>query len=84
MSAELDSFDGRKDPERCAQLVNKLRSYQDKVLKIIGKKEDTRFLTFWIIDIYMLLFTQYFTPHDQRFYMVNEYMVKEFLFFLTP
>ena len=28
VASELDSFDGRKDPERCASLVNKLRSCQ--------------------------------------------------------
>lgn len=37
VAAELDSFDGRKDPERCTSLVNKLRSCQDKVLVIIQK-----------------------------------------------
>lgn len=31
---ELDSFDGRKDPERCTSLVNQLRQSQDKVLTI--------------------------------------------------
>lgn len=31
---ELDSFDGRKDPERCTTLVNQLRQAQDKVLTI--------------------------------------------------
>lgn len=31
---ELDSFDGRKDPERCTTLVNQLRQSQDKVLTI--------------------------------------------------
>ncbi|XP_060527692.1 lateral signaling target protein 2 homolog [Cylas formicarius] len=31
---ELDSFDGRKDPERCTTLVNRLRQAQDKVLTI--------------------------------------------------
>lgn len=35
MAAELDSFDGRKDPERCTALVNRLRSCQDKVLNVI-------------------------------------------------
>ena len=35
--SELDSFDGRKDPERCASLVNKLRSCQDKLLSICNK-----------------------------------------------
>jgi hypothetical protein len=34
---ELDSFDGRRDPERCNQLVNKMRQAQDRVLHIIGK-----------------------------------------------
>lgn len=31
VSAELDSFDGRKDPDRCTALVNHLRQCQDKV-----------------------------------------------------
>ncbi|KAH1017842.1 lateral signaling target protein 2 homolog [Dendroctonus ponderosae] len=31
---ELDSFDGRKDPERCTTLVNQLRQAQDKVLTV--------------------------------------------------
>ncbi|KAK6621993.1 hypothetical protein RUM44_001800 [Polyplax serrata] len=37
VTAELDSFDGRKDPERCSILVNHLRQCQDKVLNICGK-----------------------------------------------
>ena len=37
VAAELDSFDGRKDPERCSCLVNKLRSCQDKLLGICNK-----------------------------------------------
>ena len=32
VSQELDSFDGRQDPERCTALVNHLRRCQDKVL----------------------------------------------------
>ena len=35
MASELDSFDGRKEPERCTTLVAKLRSYQDKVLQLL-------------------------------------------------
>ncbi|XP_056642772.1 lateral signaling target protein 2 homolog [Diorhabda sublineata] len=31
---ELDSFDGRKDPDRCTTLVSQLRQAQDKVLTI--------------------------------------------------
>jgi hypothetical protein len=31
VASELDSFDGRKDPERCTALVNHLRQCQDKV-----------------------------------------------------
>ena len=31
VASELDSFDGRKDPERCTALVNQLRHCQDKV-----------------------------------------------------
>ncbi|KAI6240151.1 hypothetical protein M3Y99_00502200 [Aphelenchoides fujianensis] len=34
---ELDSFDGRRDPDRCNQLVNKLRQAQDRVLHIIAE-----------------------------------------------
>lgn len=37
VAAELDSFDGRKDPERCASLVTKLRNCQDKLLGICNK-----------------------------------------------
>jgi hypothetical protein len=37
VAAELDSFDGRKDPERCSCLVNKLRSCQDKLLTICAE-----------------------------------------------
>ncbi|XP_018319125.1 lateral signaling target protein 2 homolog isoform X2 [Agrilus planipennis] len=36
ITSELDSFDGRKDPERCTTLVNQLRQAQDKVLTIIN------------------------------------------------
>jgi len=32
VATELDSFDGRKDPERCATLVYQLRQCQDKVI----------------------------------------------------
>lgn len=32
---ELDSFDARRDPERCNQLVAKLRQAQDRLLHII-------------------------------------------------
>uniref|UniRef100_A0A915PDD7 FYVE-type domain-containing protein n=1 Tax=Setaria digitata TaxID=48799 RepID=A0A915PDD7_9BILA len=35
VASELDSFDGRRDPERCNQLVNKLRQAQDRLLHII-------------------------------------------------
>lgn len=35
ISRELDSFDGRQDPERCTVLVNRLRNCQDRVLGII-------------------------------------------------
>jgi len=37
IAAELDSFDGRKDPERCTSLVNQLRHSQDEVLAVIDK-----------------------------------------------
>lgn len=40
MAAELDSFDGRKDPERCASLVYQLRQCQDKVLTICSQLMD--------------------------------------------
>ncbi|XP_066140237.1 lateral signaling target protein 2 homolog isoform X1 [Euwallacea fornicatus] len=38
---ELDSFDGRKDPERCTTLVNQLRQAQDKVLTITNAIMDS-------------------------------------------
>jgi lateral signaling target protein 2 len=37
IATELDSFDGRKDPERCTVLVSQLRHSQDEVLSIIEK-----------------------------------------------
>jgi len=40
VAAELDSFDGRKDPERCTTLVNHLRQCQDKVLTICNRIMD--------------------------------------------
>lgn len=40
VAAELDSFDGRKDPERCTALVNQLRQCQDRVLSICVKMMD--------------------------------------------
>lgn len=40
VAAELDSFDGRKDPERCSSLVNQLRLCQDKVLNICSQIMD--------------------------------------------
>ncbi|XP_042893232.1 lateral signaling target protein 2 homolog isoform X2 [Penaeus japonicus] len=40
IAAELDSFDGRKDPERCTALVNQLRQCQDRVLNICVEMMD--------------------------------------------
>lgn len=40
VAAELDSFDGRKDPERCSALVNQLRLCQDKVLTVCSEIMD--------------------------------------------
>ncbi|XP_065173933.1 lateral signaling target protein 2 homolog [Atheta coriaria] len=40
IASELDSFDGRKDPERCTALVNQLRQSQDKVLTITNSIMD--------------------------------------------
>ena len=37
VASELDSFDGRKDPERCSCLVNRLRVCQDRLLSICNK-----------------------------------------------
>ncbi|XP_059611709.1 lateral signaling target protein 2 homolog [Phlebotomus argentipes] len=34
VASELDSFDGRAEPERCSRLVGRLRQGQDKVLAI--------------------------------------------------
>lgn len=40
VAAELDSFDGRKDPDRCTTLVNQLRHAQDRVLNITSQIMD--------------------------------------------
>ncbi|KAM7156558.1 lateral signaling target protein 2 homolog isoform 2-T2 [Molossus nigricans] len=40
VAAELDSLDGRKDPQRCALLVSQFRSCQDNVLNIINQIMD--------------------------------------------
>ncbi|XP_028031771.1 lateral signaling target protein 2 homolog [Bombyx mandarina] len=40
VAAELDSFDGRKDPDRCSTLVNQLRHAQDRVLNITSQIMD--------------------------------------------
>ncbi|KAK7494733.1 hypothetical protein BaRGS_00014131 [Batillaria attramentaria] len=40
VAAELDSFDSRKDPERCQALVSQLRACQDKVLTIVQRMMD--------------------------------------------
>ncbi|XP_034944155.1 lateral signaling target protein 2 homolog [Chelonus insularis] len=40
LACELDSFDGRQEPERCATLVNQLRHCQDKVLTICNQIMD--------------------------------------------
>lgn len=37
VAAELDSFDGKKDPQRCTALVNHLRQCQDKVSTLLNK-----------------------------------------------
>uniref|UniRef100_UPI00358F55FB LOW QUALITY PROTEIN: lateral signaling target protein 2 homolog n=1 Tax=Myxine glutinosa TaxID=7769 RepID=UPI00358F55FB len=37
VAAELDSFDGRREPRRCMLLVNQLRTCQDRVLVLIGQ-----------------------------------------------
>ncbi|CAI5696569.1 lateral signaling target protein 2 homolog isoform X2 [Oreochromis niloticus] len=40
VATELDSLDGRKDPQRCTLLVNQFRSCQDNVLNIISQIMD--------------------------------------------
>ncbi|XP_054993709.1 lateral signaling target protein 2 homolog isoform X1 [Sorex araneus] len=40
VAAELDSLDGRKDPQRCTLLVSQFRSCQDNVLTIINQIMD--------------------------------------------
>ncbi|KAI1883840.1 hypothetical protein AGOR_G00236140 [Albula goreensis] len=40
VASELDSLDGRKDPQRCTLLVNQFRSCQDNVLSIINQIMD--------------------------------------------
>ncbi|XP_043504348.1 lateral signaling target protein 2 homolog [Polistes fuscatus] len=40
IACELDSFDGRQEPDRCTTLVNQLRHCQDKVLTICNQIMD--------------------------------------------
>ncbi|CAG5136003.1 unnamed protein product, partial [Candidula unifasciata] len=40
VAAELDSFEGRKDPERCTALVNQLRACQARVLNVVSQIMD--------------------------------------------
>ncbi|KAK0093237.1 hypothetical protein PV326_013994, partial [Microctonus aethiopoides] len=40
VACELDSFDGRQEPERCTTLVNQMRHCQDKVLTICNQIMD--------------------------------------------
>ncbi|XP_013165665.1 PREDICTED: lateral signaling target protein 2 homolog [Papilio xuthus] len=40
IASELDSFDGRKDPERCSTLVTQLRLAQDRVLNVTSQIMD--------------------------------------------
>jgi len=40
IASELDSFDGRTEPDRCSRLVGKLRQEQDRVLCIINQIMD--------------------------------------------
>ncbi|KAG9509725.1 Lateral signaling target protein 2-like protein [Fragariocoptes setiger] len=40
ISNELDSFDGKKDPQRCSLLVNQLRTAQDKVINLLFQLMD--------------------------------------------
>ncbi|XP_036847956.1 lateral signaling target protein 2 homolog isoform X6 [Manis javanica] len=40
VAAELDSLDGRKDPQRCTLLVSQFRSCQDNVLNVINQIMD--------------------------------------------
>ncbi|CAL1538984.1 unnamed protein product [Lymnaea stagnalis] len=40
VAAELDSFEGRKDPERCTALVNQLRACQARVLNVVSQMMD--------------------------------------------
>ncbi|XP_037685200.1 lateral signaling target protein 2 homolog isoform X5 [Choloepus didactylus] len=40
VAAELDSLDGRKDPQRCTLLVSQFRACQDNVLNVISQIMD--------------------------------------------
>ncbi|XP_074602263.1 lateral signaling target protein 2 isoform X2 [Brevipalpus obovatus] len=40
ISSELDTFDGRRDPSRCTNLVNQLRAAQDKVITLLFRLMD--------------------------------------------
>lgn len=38
---ELDSFDGRSEPERCSRLVSKLRQEQVRIIKVSSSDNTT-------------------------------------------
>lgn len=40
IASELESFDGRRDPLRCTELVSKLRIAQDKVMQLLFQLMD--------------------------------------------
>ena len=54
VASELDSFDGRKDPERCTALVNQLRQCQDRV-RFFSFWEFIHFIFCWNYNIFMIL-----------------------------
>ena len=41
VASELDSFDGRQEPDRCTNLVQRLRQWQDRVLQIVNAIMDS-------------------------------------------
>lgn len=58
VAAELDSFDGRKDPERCTALVNQLRHCQDRVSQLeifISMWRTLLRLVWFLVFIYLKL-----------------------------
>ena len=75
VASELDSFDGRKDPERCNALVNQLRVCQDKVCEFfLVKYVITRHLSLIILAPFAMSPPSWNLPYMCTMFF-NKYLV---------